>query len=192
VKNLKRLDHNRKTIVAWSLNAIPVIQREERGTARLEDRLDAAARCEAWGYPLAFHFDPLFFYEGWENDYEEVVRRLFTAVSAKSVVWISLGSFRFMPSLKPIIQSRFPQSKIVYGEFVRGLDGKMRYFKPLRIALYRNMVRWIRTWAPDVAIYLCMEDEEVWDKSLGFIPEREGGLPGLLDRAAVGHCGIKI
>jgi spore photoproduct lyase len=192
VKNLKGLDHNRKTIVAWSLNAIPVIQREEKGTARLEARLDAAARCEAWGYPLAFHFDPLFFYEGWEKDYEEVVRRLFKAVSPKSVVWISLGSFRFMPSLKPIIQSRFPESKIVYGEFVRGLDGKMRYFKPLRIALYRNMVRWIRRWAPDVAIYLCMEDEEVWDKSLGFIPEREGGLSDLLDRAAEEHCGIKI
>jgi len=141
---------------------------------------------------LAFHFDPLFFYEGWEKDYEEVVRRLFTVVSPKNVVWISLGSFRFMPSLKPIIQSRFPESKIVYGEFVRGLDGKMRYFKPLRIALYRNMVRWIRTWAPDVAIYLCMEDEEVWDKSLCFVPESEGGLPGLLDRAAEEHCGIKI
>jgi hypothetical protein len=44
-----------------------------------------------------------------------------------------------MPTLKPIIARRFPASKIVYGEFITGLDNKMRYFKPLRIALYRQM-----------------------------------------------------
>ncbi|OQY57486.1 MAG: hypothetical protein B6245_16810, partial [Desulfobacteraceae bacterium 4572_88] len=55
------------------------------------------------------------------------------------VVWISLGTFRFMPSLKPIIQDRFPDSKIIYGEFIPGLDGKMRYFKPLRIRLYHGV-----------------------------------------------------
>lgn len=192
VENLRGLKHNKKTIVAWSLNPPAMIRSEERGTASVRARLRAAAQCEAWGYPLAFHFDPLILYEDWEKDYKRLVRRLFSSVSARNVAWISLGSFRFMPSLKPIIQKRFKKSRIVYGEFISGLDGKMRYFKPLRIELYRSIVAWIRELAPDVTIYLCMEDHDAWEKALGFVPEDRGGLSRMLDESAARHCGVKI
>jgi spore photoproduct lyase len=188
IEHLEDLVHNRKTIVAWSLNPPSVIGAEERGTASLRARLRAAAQCEAWGYPLAFHFDPLILYKGWEKDYRDLVTALFEAVSAHNVVWVSLGSFRFMPFLKRIIQGRYPQSKIVYGEFVPGLDGKMRYFKPLRIHLYQKIVAWIKELAPDVVIYFCMEDAEVWKKVLGFVPDDVGGLSKMLDNSAARHC----
>jgi spore photoproduct lyase len=106
------------------------------------------------------------------------------------MVWISLGTFRFMPPLKAIIEDRFPRSKIVYGEFINGLDGKMRYFKPLRIDLYRKIISWIRELAPDVRIYLCMEDEEVWEKAFGFTPSEMGGLHRMLDDSAAIHCDL--
>jgi spore photoproduct lyase len=163
IDELKGLNHNRKTVVSWSLNSISVIRKEERGTASLSARLRAASLCESWGYPLGFHFDPLIIYKGCEEDYRYVVEQIFRHVSANNIVWISLGSFRYMPSLKPIIQERFPDSKIVYGEFIPGLDGKMRYFKPLRIALYRKMISWIKELAPQVLIYLCMEGQSVYD-----------------------------
>ncbi|MDM8553068.1 DNA photolyase [Desulfobacterales bacterium HSG2] len=188
VKSLKQLNHNRKTILAWSLNTNEVIASEERHTASLSARLRAAAACESWGYPLAFHFDPMIIYDGCEEAYTRVAEQIFSYVSADNIVWISLGSFRFMPSLKPIIQKRFPRSKIVYGEFIPGLDGKMRYFKPLRISLYRRMASRIKEIAPNVSVYFCMEDDEVWEKSLGFIPSERGGLPRMLDESAVKHC----
>jgi len=97
-----------------------------------------------------------------------------------------------MPSLKSIIQKRFPDSKIIYGEFITGLDGKMRYFKPLRIELYRKMVSFIKDIAPDVLVYFCMEDDEVWKKSLGFIPSEYGGLPAMLDESAARHCHLAL
>lgn len=184
IEGLRLLDHNRRTIVAWSLNTDKIIRSEERRTASLSARLSAAARCELWGYPLAFHFDPMIIYDGCEEDYRLVVEQLFSHISPENVAWISLGTFRFTPSLKPVIQRRFPDSKIIYGEFIPGLDGKMRYFKPLRINLYRKMVSWIREVAPNLLIYLCMEDERVWEESLGFIPSDYGGLSGMLDRSA--------
>jgi len=148
VNGLKEPHHNRKTIIAWSLNTDHVIHNEERGTASLAARLRAAAQCETWGYPVSFHFDPLVIYKGCEKDFRKVIEQMFKHVSADNIVWISLGSLRFMPSLKPIIQKRFPDSKIVYGELIPGLDGKMRYFKPLRIALYRKIVSWIKESVP--------------------------------------------
>lgn len=190
VTSLKSLAHHRKTIVSWSLNTPRVIKSEERHTASLSARLRAASKCESWGYPLGFHFDPLIIYDGCEEDYRHVLKQLFAHVSPENIVWISLGTFRFMPALKPVIQKRFPGSKIIYGEFISGLDGKMRYFKPLRIELYRKIVSVIKEYAPEVTIYLCMEDDETWQKSLGFVPSDDGGLPKILDESAAKHCGL--
>ena len=191
IEQLQNLDHQRKTIAAWSVNTPHIIRSEERGTTPLAARLKSAARCEKWGYPLAFHFDPLIIYDGCEQAYTQVIESIFSHVSAEKIVWISLGSLRFTPPLKSLIQKRFPKSKIVYAEFVKGLDGKMRYFKPLRIDLYRKIITCIRDHAPDVLVYLCMEDDEVWQKALGFIPDEVGGLPHMLDNSAARLCNLK-
>ncbi len=190
VERLQHMPHNRKTVVSWSVNTPRIIQNEERRTASLTARLKAAARCESWGYPLAFHFDPIVIYDGCEVDYARAVKKIFSYVSPDNIIWISLGTFRFMPSLKPLIQKRFPNSKIVYGEFISGLDGKMRYFKPLRIEIYRKIVTCIRKHAPQVFIYFCMEDDEVWQKALGYVASDRGGLSKLLDEQAIKHCGV--
>jgi spore photoproduct lyase len=186
----KHIHHNRKTIMSWSLNTPAVIARQERGTATLAQRLRAAARCQQWGYPLSFHFDPLVIYDNWRQDYHQTIEMIFKMIDPGNIVWISLGSFRFMPALKPMIAKRFPDSTLIYGEFISGMDGKLRYFKPLRIDLYRQIASWIRKWAPAVTLYFCMEDGHVWRESLGMVPEDVGGLPTLLDRSAILHCDL--
>ncbi|MDZ7830544.1 MAG: DNA photolyase [Desulfobacterales bacterium] len=190
IDHLLDLAHNRKTIMAWSLNTETVIKREERRTAGLEARLKAAYRCQQAGYPLAFHFDPLILYPGCEQEYADVLDRLFTRINPDQIVWISVGSFRFMPDLKPIVARRFPDSKIIYGEFIKGLDGKMRYFKPLRHALYKKFIDDIKARAPDLCVYFCMEDEKTWEHVFGFRPADHGGLPAMLDNSAIRHCGL--
>jgi len=195
IDNLKKPDHNCKTIMAWSLNTSTVIAHQERHTASLASRLKAAAKCAQWGYPLAFHFDPMVLYDGCEAEYRQVVDKLFANIAPNNIVWISLGAFRFIPALKPIIQKRFARSNIginyiLGGEFITGLDNKMRYFKPLRIDLYRQIISRIREYAPDVTLYFCMEDDEVWAKTLGYTPSEYGGLPQILDAAAIRHCGL--
>ena len=49
----------------------------------------------------------------------------------------------------------------------------------------------IRQHSPDVPVYLCMEDDEVWQKSLGFVPEEKGGLARMLDESAIRICGLE-
>jgi spore photoproduct lyase len=191
IERLKGLDHQRKTIVSWSLNTPRIIANQERSTASLHARLKAASICLAEGYPLAFHFDPIFIYPGWESEYAEVINTLFETIPADQIVWISMGTFRFMPALHPVVRRRFPNSDIIYGEFIPGLDGKMRYFKPLRIKVYRKLAEWITARAPEVTLYFCMEDDQVWEACLGFVPESRGGLPSMLDRSARLHCGLK-
>lgn len=190
IENLEKLDHGGHTIVAWSLNAEAIRNREEPLSATLEERLAAARLCARWGYSLAFHFDPMIEFPGWRQGYTETLDRLFDAVDPSRIVWISLGAFRFMPDLKDIIRFRHPKSRIIYSEFIRGLDGKMRYFRDIRVELYSLMVDRIRRVDPDLCVYLCMEGEDIWRDAFGFSPEEKGGLPAMLDRAAVARMGL--
>jgi len=191
IEKLKGIKHNRKTITAWSLNTPMIIKLEERKTASLDARLKAAKMCQSWGYPLAFHFDPIVIYDGCEKDYEFVIKKLFNTIAAENVVWISLGTFRFPPALKPTIKKRFPNSKIIYGEFISGLDGKLRYFKPLRINIYKKIINYIKDYAPDVCLYFCMEDDDVWKKTLGFLPQQKESISKMLDHQVYKICDIK-
>jgi spore photoproduct lyase len=94
-------------------------------------------------------------------------------------MWISLGSLRFPPSLKKIIEERFPKTGITTAEFVKGLDGKMRYFRPERVRIYRHIYAKIREKWKGVFIYFCMENKTVWQEVMGFAPEHNGDLDSL-------------
>jgi spore photoproduct lyase len=190
VKNLCRLDHKGHTIMAWSLNSGQVRKQEEPFAAAIAERLDAARFCSGEGYFLAFHFDPIIDYPGWKAGYARTLDRLFAAVDPARIVWISLGAFRFMPELKGIVGIRHPSSRIVYGEFVRGLDGKMRYFRDIRTEFYSFMVDRILDVDPSLCIYLCMESDDIWKQAFGFSPEERGGLSHMLDCAVEARMNI--
>lgn len=183
IDNLEGLDHKGRTVIAWSLNSASIMAREEIRTATLEERLTAARRCAQWGYKLAFHFDPIIDHPGWEEGYESTIKRLFEVVPARAIVWISMGALRYLPSLKVIGTGRFPQSRIYYQEFIEGLDGKSRYFRPHRVGLYQHVYRLLHERAdPSTCIYFCMESDEIWREVMGFVPGDFGGLRQMLDR----------
>ena len=184
VDGLLDLNSKGRVVVAWSMNPQKVIDRDEQGTASLIERLSAARRCQNAGYRLGFHFDPMIEYPGWETDYQEMVEQTFAAVDWRRIAWISLGVLRDTPSLKRIMRARFPRTQLLTGEQVLCPDGKLRYFQPLRVHMYRKMVHWIRRAAPTVKIYLCMESREVWEQVFGFAPACEKELGGQMAPAA--------
>ena len=174
-----------RIIVSWSLNSPTISAHEEHKAASLKKRLEAARKCQSEGFVLGFHFDPLIPHPAWEEEYLRTIELMDKYVDPKGIIWISLGSFRFMPGLKSIIRARHPQSCVLDGEFITGLDGKMRYFKPIRIALYKFMRENLEKWHQNLGLYLCMESDDVWQKSLGWSPKNSQGLRRYLDRRVV-------
>ncbi len=173
VEPLLPLGPNRQVIFAWSVNPPRIIRQEEHYTAPLQARLTAARRCVAAGFRVAFHFDPIIYYPGWEADYQAVVEQIFTAVPPDAVAWISLGALRFMPALTAVMRQRFPASTLADQEFILGLDGKKRYFKSLRVELFSRLREWLQQAAPEVFVYLCMESPWVWEQVFGWRPRPE-------------------
>lgn len=164
VSHLLNLKHNGQTVFAWSVNPQKIVDQEELGAVSLAKRLQAAKQCVKAGYPVAFHFDPIIHYAGWEKDYQQVVKAIFAAVPADKIAWISLGALRYQPELKDIIEERHSHSQITLGELDVGEDNKLRYFKPIRLAIFKKMNEFIRSYSKDVYVYLCMESPDVWGK----------------------------
>jgi spore photoproduct lyase len=176
VETLLDLDSKGRVVVGWSMNPQRVIDLDEHDTASLSERLNAARLCQDAGYRLGFHFDPMIEYPGWESDYESMIEQTFATIDWHKLAWLSLGVLRQTPGLKRIMRERYPRSGLLTAEQVLCPDGKLRYFQPLRIEMYRKMARWIRRVAPTVKIYLCMESRQVWEQVFGFAPSCEKDL----------------
>ncbi len=185
VKNLFRYGPLKNIIVSWSLNPSEIIKKEERGAASLAERLEAARACQEQGFRLGFHFDPIFYFPGWESLYRQTVRLLFSRIKPENIAWISLGCFRFIPQLKTIIQHRSPKMQYIHQEFIPALDKKMRYVQPIRVEVYSRMLDWIQTWGKGIPVYLCMENPSVWERGFGFVPgDGHPTLTEMLDQRA--------
>ncbi len=172
IDNILKLKPADNVVISWSLNTFRVAREEERGAPGVEERIKAAAQVSKKGFRLGFHFDPLIRYSGWEEEYAEVIEWLLKMVDPHKISWISLGSLRFPPSLKLLLKQRFPHIKIIYDEFIRGKDGKLRYFKPLRLELYKKIVSFIKGYGGRrIPLYFCMESKEVWRKVMDWVPK---------------------
>ncbi len=157
-----------KIIISWSLSPEMIIASEEKGTASLSVRLEAAKKIQGAGLGIGFHFDPIIHCEGWEKLYAELIDKLYSCLSGP-FAWISLGTLRCQRQLKTIAELRFPQSDIFYGELFLGKDKKLRYPGFIRDEIYRKIIKWIRNFDQKTPIYLCMEDESTWTNQRGLV-----------------------
>ncbi|MDR0880963.1 MAG: DNA photolyase [Candidatus Adiutrix sp.] len=186
VDHLLSLNHRGRTVISFSVNAPEVCAREESRAAPLPARLAAARRAAEAGYPIGLHFDPLIFQPGWEEGYQRTIDLISRYLGGRArVAWVSLGCFRYLPALKEVMLNRHPGVAIYDAEFITGGDGKMRYPRPRRTAMYRAVAAGLRRALPDdTVIYLCMESPRLWRDVFGQDPGT-GGLTALLDRRAL-------
>lgn len=181
IENLLGKKHNSRTVVSWSMNSEAIWQTDESETTSLGDRLLAAKEIQDAGYRLGFHFDPMIDHENWQEGYKETVDKIFSFAKSENIAWISLGALRYPAGFDQVIRENHPDSKIYLGELLPGIDRKLRYFMPIRLEMFKKMYGWIQDYSKDVCVYLCMESEEVWQKSFGWSPGSSAKLKKLLD-----------
>ena len=183
VEELLDLDHRNNTVVSWSLNPKAIIDLVEEGTASLPERLAAAKKVVEAGYKIGFHLDPLIYFDDWEKDYHSLIDEIFSYVEPKDICWISAGSFRYTPSLKSIIQSRWPEDELTRkGEMLQGTDGKYRYFQGTRQEMFLSIRKKIESIDPHLFLYLCMESKKMWQSTFGFVPDSGKNLDVLFKK----------
>jgi spore photoproduct lyase len=157
IDNLLKTQHSGNIVASWSLNPQKIIDKNEFFTADLGERLASAKECVEAGYKTGFHFDPIIYFKGWEREYSGVIDLLFSKIKPKDIAWISMGTFRFKPELKSIMENRFPDNEILDEELLIGYDNKLRYPSSLRYNIYKSMLDMFKKHSKKLLIYLCME-----------------------------------
>jgi len=162
IENILKTRHAGNIVVSWSLNPQSIIDDCEYFTPSLEERLAAAAKCVEAGYGVGFHFDPVVYSSDWQDKYSSLIERMFSRIRPKHIAWISIGTFRFSPGLKQIIERRFPGNKILNEELLLGFDRKLRYPYAVRYGVYKKMLEMLSGHSRELKIYLCMEEASIW------------------------------
>jgi len=185
-------EHNGKTVVSWSMNAKPVIEQDELYTASLSERVAAAREVQAAGYRVGIHLDPLVHFAGWEAAYDEAIAEIFGVLDSQMLAWVSVSSLRYKPDMQAVMETRFPKSKIPYGEQFLAADGKYRYFQALRFKMLRSIWASIKRIAPEAPTYMCMESSAAWKEIAGGPPAQGEELREVFTRSGGQDLGREV
>jgi spore photoproduct lyase len=159
VSSLENPDIRRgPVVISWSMNPPEVAGLYEFRAAPPIDRFKAARKAIELGYRIAFHFDPLFHFAGWELAYQELLEEL-DQFSTKDVAFLSVGLFRYMPDLGAVIRQRFPFHPVMSGEFFMDQDGKYHYLRGIRSQMYSAFRSWLSRWQLEVPVLWSMEPD---------------------------------
>ncbi len=180
---LKAKDINAGNIVvSWSVNAKTVTTLDEKNTASLDERLEAARDVAEAGYRVGFHFDPVVHFNGWESEYTETINKVFKSVPKEKLAWVSISTLRYKPELQTMMKHRFPESKLPFGEQLLSEDSKLRYIQPIRFKLTRFIWDKIKEKDADVPVYMCMETSAAWREIAGGAPAAGSELREIFSR----------
>jgi spore photoproduct lyase len=154
-------------VITWSLNAPTIITHEEHRTASLESRLSAARTLADKGVLVGFHFHPIVYFEGWEQEYRDITETIQHKFSVSETVMISLGTLTFIKPVLRTLRESGISSKVLQ---IPMLDtaGKYSYDDETKVKLFSHLFNSFSSeWQEHVFFYLCMEPHSLWNTVLG-------------------------
>lgn len=164
IGELLDLDPPPNLLATWSLNTDRIIRAEERLTAPLAKRLEAARKAADRGVAVGFHLHPMVWYQGWEEEYAALIRLLTDTFRPEEVVTLSLGTLTFIKPVLKELRKRPIKSKILQMPLEEAA-GKWSYPMELKKELFRRAYESFAPWHGRVFFYLCMEDPSLWEET---------------------------
>lgn len=115
IDDLINLDHKNHTDIRFSLNTDRIIKTYEHKTASAQKRIEASAKLLSSQYPIGFIIAPVFIYEGWKQEYKELLislREALPSASATSSITFEVISHRYTVKAKNRITEIFPNTTL--------------------------------------------------------------------------------
>ena len=166
ISYLLNTDIPKNVFVSWSLNPQIFIDNEEHGTASLEERLNSAKKLSNKGVLVGFHFHPIVYYEGYEDDYKKIVKKVMSMFHPSQIAMISMGTLTFIKPAINKLRSTGLKSKVLQIPMEDAV-GKSSYTKEVKKEIFANVYDEFSSWHKDLFFYLCMEESSIWEMVLG-------------------------
>lgn len=114
IDSLLDLEHNKHTEIRFSLNTHNIISTYEHKTASAEKRIEAVGKVAKAGYPIGFLIAPVFLYEGWKEDYKNLLIKLRNTIDDDTAMNASFEiiTHRYTERAKNKILEIFPDTTL--------------------------------------------------------------------------------
>lgn len=114
IDDLLNLDHKDHTDIRFSLNTEKVIKAYEHKTASARKRIEASIKLISSQYPVGFIIAPVFIYDGWKEEYHELLTSLRQALPSALAhpITFEVISHRYTEKAKNRINEIFPETTL--------------------------------------------------------------------------------
>ena len=175
VERLIELDHQRHTILSWSVNPPEVCEIFEENVPSMEERLEVIRHVASAGYPVRAVMMPIIPVEDWKDIYTAFTKRLIEDVPIQR---LTLGGVCIYRGARKLMERKMGLNNAISSHIEdisqRTGDGRARYSQALRREAYSLIIEIVRRLRPELELALCLEEHELWQKT------------GLEER--MGHC----
>jgi spore photoproduct lyase len=136
IDTLLNLEHKGNTEIRFSINTSSVIDKYEHFTASRDKRIEAGIKASMAGYPVGFLIAPVFIYEGWKEEYHDLLVELRSKLpeNLKFPLTFEVISHRYTTTAKNRIVQIFPENELPMNDeervFKYGQFGYGKYVYP--------------------------------------------------------------
>lgn len=164
VQALPVIEGESRTVAAFSISPQTFIDKNEPGTASLEQRLFAARICQEKGYPVAFKVEPIVINDDTLPSYRALINEMSRCVDMARIHHVTLGCLRWSDSLaeNPTFQKHYGKD-ISNATWLSYREGKKNgtYSDDLRQSVYHDIARWFIEAGTPNSFHLSLETEGI-------------------------------
>jgi hypothetical protein len=166
VEHLLNLNHNNRTIINWTLSCGTVSREIEKKTPTMDERIDAALKCQEAGYTVRFRFSPIIPVKNWQAENTAMIERLFAKVKPDLITMDVLGWMTAQQIRNSMDITLFDDE---YRKIVDDLadKGAVNYVKQIiphdaRLKIYHHFIKELKRLGNGTPFSICMETQEMW------------------------------
>jgi len=175
---LEHLDHRGHTVMCWSLAARTQAGELEKVAGTMEERIEAARKCQTWRYHVRFKFKPIVPVRNWRDEAREMIRLMFERtkpdnLSMTCLAWMDFGKLERILDLDEL-----DPAFVEAARKQRGVETDCPRLLPfpheVRREIYEFYLNEIRAIDADVPVTISTESLPMWrdmGPKLGFRPD---------------------
>jgi len=164
---LRRLKHNGKTIIVWSLSGATQSREIEPQAGTTEQRVEAARVAEQAGYPIRYKFKPIIPVRNWRREATEAIELALArthpdVISLCCYMWMEVDEMK--RRLGPLLE-RLEPDFLRQAEEQRGRvenPSTQPFPDAVRATIYSHYLAEIRRRNPTIPVSLSTESWQMW------------------------------
>ena len=161
------LEHRGKTICAFSVSGPTQSRHIEKGSAAMQERIQAMRKLQEAGYLVRVRFAPVVPVRDWRDECRTMIREVFANARPDII------SMDTVQRISAHVAHRTMDLSLWDPEFVTAMDAAAvqmqgKYYGPLphekRAEVYRFVIDEVRKVSPNTPVGLCLESYEMWQE----------------------------